>query len=550
MLIKISCDTAGMQEGLDAIEQRLTRYGIKQKELTRTLLASEEMMMSLISHADGHKPLQLSVKRFLGDITIEFSTTGGEYDYAESLRIAAPPEADDIGKEAEDRLRAIILRSFVDDLKYVHRRGVNMLRFTAARSGRRLLYQTLVAMLLAVVVGVLLKSLAPEEVGVFLDHNVLTPIKTMFMNGLKMVVAPVVFFSIVSCIGHFGSLSEMGRVGGRVMAIYLITTLIATGLGIGTGLLYQPVGSEALDTLVADASAITSQTLSISLVDTVVGIVPNNIVRPFLESNMLQLIFLAVICGIAVGMIGKYSKMLNDFFSACNDLFLKITVLLVKFMPIAAFCSICAMIVSTGTQALLSVLGILLFFLLALVGMMLIYGLMLLLLGRITPLPFYKKYAPTMLQVFSMASSNASLPLNMNVCEKKLGISPKVYSLSIPLGATMNMDGTCLYLGVFALSIAKMYGVEITGAALLSVIMSIIVLSVGAPGIPGSGMICLSVLLPQLGVPVEAVGLVMGIDPLIGMLRSMSNCLGDVSVSTIVAKQEKLLDVELYKRKL
>ena len=151
-----------------------------------------------------------------------------------------------------------------------------------------------------------------------------------------------------------------------------------------------------------------------------------------------------------------------------------------------------------------------------------------------------------MAQVFSMGSSNAALPINMEAC-KKLGISQKVYSLSLPLGATMNMDGTCIYLSVFAFSLAKICGVAIPPAALISVVISIIVLSVGAPGIPGAGLVCLSVLLAQLNVPIEAVALVMGIDPLIGMVRCMSNCLGDVAISTVVAKQEEILDVEKYK---
>ena len=145
-----------------------------------------------------------------------------------------------------------------------------------------------------------------------------------------------------------------------------------------------------------------------------------------------------------------------------------------------------------------------------------------------------------------MGSSNAALPLNIEAC-KKLGVSQKVYSLSLPLGATMNMDGTCIYLSVFAFALARLCGVAIPPAALVSVLISIIVLSVGAPGIPGSGLVCLSVLLAQLNVPIEAVALVMGIDSLMGMMRCASNCLGDVAISTIVAKHEKLLDVDAYK---
>ena len=134
----------------------------------------------------------------------------------------------------------------------------------------------------------------------------------------------------------------------------------------------------------------------------------------------------------------------------------------------------------------------------------------------------------------------------MEACEKKLGISRKVFSLSIPLGATLNMDGTCIHLAVFALALAKSYGVEVSGGMLLSIVISIIVLSMGAPGIPGSGLICLSVLLVQMNVPVEAIGLVMGVDSLCGMFRAMSNCLGDVAVSTIVAKSENELDMDVY----
>ena len=260
---------------------------------------------------------------------------------------------------------------------------------------------------------------------------------------------------------------------------------------------------------------------------------------------MLQLIFLAVICGIATGMIGKYSDMVKDLFEAGNDLFLKITTIIIGFMPFAVFCSITSMMITTGVKTIISVLGMLGTFLFGLVCMMTIYCLLILVIGRVNPLHFVQKYVPTMLQVFSMASSNASIPVNMDACEN-LGISKKIYSLSIPLGATLNMDGTCIYLGVFALALAKTYGIPVTGATLFSLSISIVVLSMGAPGVAGAGLICLSVLLEQMGVPLEAIGLVMGIDSLVGMFRTMSNCLGDVAVSTIVAKQEDALDMEKY----
>lgn len=346
---------------------------------------------------------------------------------------------------------------------------------------------------------------------------------------------------------QFSDLSALGRIGGKTLALYLCTTLIAVGVGIGAFYLFQPGGTN-LAGLEADASSITSKTVNVSIRDTIVGIVPTNFLSPFQESNMLQLIFLAVVCGVATDLIGKYSTMLTDFFQACNDLFLKITTLFIRVMPVAVFCSISSMILTMGTPSVLTLLGMFATFLFGLACMIAVYCLMMLALARLNPFPFLRKYAPVMAQVFSMASSNASIPINMEACEKKLGISGRVFSLSIPLGATLNMDGTCVHLAVFALALAKVYGVPIGGGMLLSMIVSIIVLSIGAPGIPGSGLICLSVLLTQMNVPVEAIGLVMGIDSLIGMFRCMSNCLGDVAVTSIVAKSEGQMDMKVYRQ--
>ena len=548
MHIRQTPDVSGIAAGLDTIEQRLGKYGLKKKEITKARLISEELMTSLLSHADTDADyMLLSVRRWMGEIVVEISVPGTAYDFSRSMEMGVPLDTDEIGKDAEMTIRNMILKSFAADLKYRNQSGVNSVRLTVVRSDKRQLYYTLGAMLLAIAVGMLFKCFFPESVNLLLSENLFSPVKTMFMNGLKMVVAPVVFFSIISAVGQFGNLSDMGKIGGKVLGLYLLTTLAATAIGVGIGCLFRLSGGTAITA--SALSSVASQEVHISIRDMIVNIVPSNFAAPFLEANMLQLIFLAVICGIASGMIGSHGKTINDFFSACNELFLKITTLLIKFIPVAVFCSmVVSLILTTGMQTLLPVLGICACFLAGLALMMTVYCLILLLLAKLNPVPFVKKYLPVMAQVASMASSNASLPLNMSTCEKRLGISPRVYSLSLPLGATMNMDGTCVYLGVFALGLAKLYGVQIMDTGLLPIAASIIVLSVGAPGVSGAGLVCLSVLLTQLNVPVEAVGLIMGIDPLLGMLRTMSNCLGDVAVSTIVAKSENLLDLNIYNK--
>ena len=239
--------------------------------------------------------------------------------------------------------------------------------------------------------------------------------------------------------------------------------------------------------------------------------------------------------------------MFKNIFQALNELFLKVTSLIINFIPIAVFCSMMSMVITIGVKTMLSVLAMFGTVLVGYVVMTLLYYCLILVFGRLSPIPFAKKYAPSMLQVFSLSSSNASIPINMEACDKMLGIKRKIYSLSIPLGATLNMSGSCIHLAIFALALAKAYGVQISGSILISIIISIVVLSMGAPGIPGSGLICLSVLIAQIGIPIEAIGLVMGIDPICSMFRTMINCLGDVAVSTIIAKNENEIDLNIYK---
>lgn len=537
-------DNSGFTQAMEFIQGFLVDSRIEKKALVKAMLVVEEALGSLLEHKSGDG-FRISARSLFGSITLELSVPGEPFSLMESIKSAELPKDEEMDADTQNVLRNIILRSMTDDLKYRHRDGVNYVRVTLVKSKHAFLWQTLGAMLAAVIVGLILPVVAPASFNAALSANLLSPIKTMYLNALKMVVAPVVFFSIVSCIAQFSDLSALGRIGGKTLVLYLCTTFIAVGVGIGSFYLFQP-GDGNLAGMTVDASAITSKTVSLSIKDTIVGIVPTNFLSPFLESNMLQLIFLAVVCGVAAGLIGKYSEMLTDFFQACNDLFLKITTLFIRVMPLAVFCSISSMILTMGTPSIYTLIGMFATFMFGLACMMAVYCLMMLALARLNPVPFLRKYAPVMLQVFSMASSNASIPLNMEACEKKLGISKRVFSLSIPLGATFNMDGTCIYLAVFALALAKVYGVSVGSGMLLSVVMSIIVLSMGAPGIPGSGLICLSVLLTQMNVPVEAVGLVMGIDSLIGMFRCMSNCLGDVAVTSVVARSEGQMVMEVY----
>lgn len=541
-----------ISSGMDFIEKGLTECEIGKKQCLKTMLVAEESLQKLIMNAENEDDkICVALNKRMGSVYVSMTLRGRAFELIQGdtvedvLHIEQDDQQTGFEKE-EEMIRNILLRANKEQLRYKNKKGMNMVEITVRKNPHAMVMRTMFALVAAVVIGLAMKAVVPDGVSTAINDTLLTSISSMFLNALKMVVGPVVFFSIVSCISQFGDLKEVGRIGGKIMSFYMLTTILAIISATVVSYLLHPGNPELASKLAADASTVVSSDVSISIKDTIVGIVPGNFVKPFLESNMMQLIFMAILIGIAVGKIGEYSQLLKDIFEACNSLFLKITVILVRFIPIATFCSILSVILKTGPDVLLSMLAMLGTFAVGILVMMCIYCLLIILIGGMNPIPFFKKYSPTMLQVFGMASSNAAIIVNMDACEHKLGIPKKIYSLSIPLGATVNMDGTCVYLVIFGLALARVFGVEISGGMLLSMFFSVLVLSAGAPGVPGAGLVCLSVLLTQLNVPIAGIGLVMGLDSLLGMMRAMSNSLGDVAASLIVAKSEKILDYKKY----
>ena len=534
-----------LSEAMEFITDSLKQMKIVKKRLVRAELLAEEVIVAFVNH--GEQPeLSLSVRKKMGDICVEISAPGQKLDPGED---ATHVSEDMSGSEQEKAIRSIILMAHGEKLKYSHKDGVNNVAIAAGKAERSALIATLIALVLGLGVGFFASLVLPEKVTEGMCTYALDPVKTMFMNALKIIVGPVVFFSIVTCLSQFKDLKELGRIGAKVMGMYLLTTVIAAVIALVFSFLFEPGSWGAgLGKIASDAVNVDTNVDS-GLLNTIINIVPDNFIRPFLESDTLQLIFLAVICGIAVGAIGKYSEMLSRLLDACNQLFLTITTMISRFIPLAVFCSIALLVIDLGSETLLSVLSMTGTFLVAVACMMLVYGILVMVLGRLNPITFYKKAREGMLTSFALSSSSAAMPTNMRICTEKLGISQKLASFSIPLGATVNMDGATISLIVSALFLARMYGVSISGTALVSMAITVIMLSLGAPGVPGSGLVCLGIVLENIGVPIEAMGLVIAINPFIDMFATMNNTTGDVAVSTIVAKSEGLLDKGIYKSK-
>ena len=329
------------------VGEELRRLGVGDRPAIKTEMAVEETALLLQRNAPENSVLQVRIERFFGDLSVTLTMAGEEFD----------PFAYD-EEQSEDAIRSVFLRSFGENYKYRYKRHEYRVRILVKKRERSMLVYTLVAMALGLLFGLLASFVLPAGLTEGICAYVLQPVKTVFMNALKIIIAPVVFFSIVTCISQFSSIAELGKMGAKVMGMYTLTTVIAVCLGIACFQAFHPGAfGFALAGGMEQAAISVDTGVDTSLLSTIVNIVPSNFLAPFLESDTLQIIFLAVICGVAVGMIGEYASVLKEFFEACNSLFLTITTIFSKAIPLAVFASMALLIVEVGGQSLLPLLG-------------------------------------------------------------------------------------------------------------------------------------------------------------------------------------------------
>ncbi|MBR4436305.1 MAG: dicarboxylate/amino acid:cation symporter [Spirochaetia bacterium] len=543
--IHLPCDINEIPKTIDQLKELLIKKKTDKKEMMRTLLMTEEILTQLMENSS--EKITLSLKGFLGNHEIHISAKGKQFDVSrieEKLRIKEDSYEDE---EANIAIHKLMEKWFGRTFSAHYEHGINKIAIKVTTSHLHSLILTLLALAGGIIAGLVVHELLPKEVGTVATKYLFNPVYTMFMNALKMIVAPLVFCSVASSIADFSDLKALGKIAGKIILFYMCTSVLAIGVGLFTYTLF-PIGDPALAKSVTDsAKAITEagKTMDTSIEDTIINIIPNNIITPFQKSDMLQLIFLAVVLGLAAASMTRKVPQVRNAIIIANKVCTKVTTVLVSFIPLVVFCSMARMMISIDLSKLLNVVVWVPVIYVGHIFMICIYGILLLTLGPINPFQFLKKYYPVMVTAFSFASSNATLPTSLKYAEE-MGISKRVYSFSLPLGATINMDGSCVALMISTLFMAKIFGVTVTGSMLMSLFFSIFILSVGAPGVPGAALICLSLLVQQIGIPAESISLVMGLYPLVGMSIVTVNVGGDAVGTIIVAKHEKLLDIDKF----
>ena len=366
---------------------------------------------------------------------------------------------------------------------------------------------------------------------------------TGFINAIKMLVVPLVFISLVCGSSSMGDVKKLGRIGVKTMCFYLLTTALAISIALGIGKLINPGFGLDMSNLITQETTIGE---SKSLTEIILGIIPTNPIQSLANGEMLQIIFFALLLGIAMSMVGKKADPVRKFFESANEICMKMVSVIMAFAPYGVFALITKTFSTVGFEAFASLLKYMVAVLLALfIQAILVYSGMIKGLTGLKLKPFFKNFANVAAVTFSTASSNAALPLTIETMED-LGVDNSVASFTLPLGATINMDGTAIMQGVACIFISQIYGIELGFSSLITIILTATLASIGTAGVPGVGMITLSMVLSSVGLPIEGVGLIMGVDRLLDMTRTTVNVMGDCACTLIVSNSENELDKEKY----
>ena len=387
--------------------------------------------------------------------------------------------------------------------------------------------QIFVATLLAIFAGVLLQSQADFA------NNFIKPFGTIFLNLVKFIVVPIVLFSIMCGIISMSDIRKVGVIGLKTVVFYLCTTAFAVTIGLIGGNLFKGMFPVVATTdLAYEASA------STSFMDTLVNIFPSNFFKPLVEGNMLQVIVMAILLGFSIILVGEKNVRVVAAFNDLNDIFMKCMELILKLSPIGVFCLLCPIIATNGPAIIGSLAMVLLTaYICYIVHAAVVYSLTVKTMGGMSPIKFFKGMMPAIMFAFSSASSVGTLPINLD-CTQKLGAKKEVASFVLPLGATINMDGTAIYQGVCAIFIASCYGIQLTLPQMLTIVLTATLASIGTAGVPGAGMVMLAMVLTSVGLPVDGIALVAGVDRIFDMGRTTVNITGDAACAVVVSNME------------
>ena len=409
--------------------------------------------------------------------------------------------------------------------------------------------QIFIALLIGALFGVVIHYWIPSSYikDTVIVEGVLYVVGQGFIRLMQMLVVPLVFCSLICGSMAIGDIKTLGKVGVKTIGFYLVTTALAVCVALGSALLINP--GRGLDMDAVQKGTVSSATEATSLVDTLLNIIPKNPVQSMANGDMLPIIVFALFVGIMLAKLGTRGSVVANFFSQFNDVMMEMTMAIMKIAPIGVFCLIARTFATVGFSAFAPMLKYMGNVTLALaIQCLVVYQILLFVFTRLNPFKFIKKFLPVMGFAFSTATSNATIPMSIDTLSKKMGVSKQISSFTIPLGATINMDGTSIMQGVAVVFIAQAYGIPLTMGNLATVVVTATLASIGTAGVPSVGLVTLAMVLNSVGLPTEGIALIMGIDRILDMIRTAVNITDDAVCTTIVCHQEGSLNREVFNK--
>ena len=365
----------------------------------------------------------------------------------------------------------------------------------------------------------------------------------IFINLLKLMIVPLVFFSLVTGISSLGSLKSLGNITLKTIGLYLTTTAIAVSLSLLIGSIFRPGSGYSSDLSVSPDSLPEGQ----GTYETILGIFPSNIIQAMADNQMLAIVFFSIIFGLALNKTNHLTNNISKAFEKLNIVFMQLVIMIISFAPIGVFCLIGKFVISDGLNVFQEAfMYVILLISVLMLHTFLTYSLMLKFFTNLSVVTFFKKMKDVAIFAFSTSSSAATIPVTLNTVENNLGVNKNVASFVVPVGATINMDGTAIMQGMATIFIAQMSGIELTLIEYVQVVILAVATSIGTAAVPSAGTITLIIILQQFGLPLEAIGIILAVDRILDMIRTSVNVCGDAAVSCIVASSEEELDKQIF----
>ncbi len=519
---------ANYGEAVEWLDGELAKTKATEEErLTAQLLFEEcfTRMEEACESAEGFSA-EVGVRRRWGDVSFRLSTKGEAFNPLEATKKLQ-------GDEEDEDLGLVILLAHKNSVSYARKNGENIISVKVHEAGGKQTGKVFAALALGIVSGLLMKACLNEATIRWIDRMIFGSAQELFMNALLMMVAPMVFFAVLSGITGISDTADVGRLGGRLIGFSLVKLLVTSAIGIAAGALLFPDAAPELLSTIPEGG----ETPDFSLRDMLVGIIPRSMLTPFVSGSILQVLFLACFLGVMINRAGDRALMAKDAIEFLNRLCMDMIDVVVQFIPLLVFASMADLMLTTGLDALLPLGRVLIGDIVGVVLVFLVCAAFAMAFGGASPVSFLRKLSGFASVPFAISSSNACLPQTIDFCAEKLGVNRKLAMFTLPVGIQFNMNGTGYHIAIVTLLMARTCGIALDANALLSLFVSLFIVSFTLPGCPGAALIGISTVFAAVGIPMGAVMLFLCIDPIVSMIDTVGNVASNIT-STLIAGKE------------